>query len=787
MRRFVLAVSLVAPLLALSGGGGSQPAVAAPAGLVDVAVGSAASPTAVEQLPNGRVVVLEQATGRVRLIDPPGGVLPTPALDLDVCSGGERGLLGFTHDPDFGRTGRVYVYYTRDAPGLPGGCVNRVSAFTMQGDTIVASSEQVLIDNISSVNGNHNAGDLEVGNDGFLYVSTGDAGRDPRGDSGAGGANDAARDLSLLNGKILRLDRATGLPAPGNPLANGVACGSRGNVPSTPTTPCREIFAWGLRNPYRFAFDPNTSATRFFVNDVGQVTREEVNEGRAGADYGWNLREGRCPRGENPPCAGPPAGLTDPVTDYPRQFGTYITGGAFVPDGLWPAEYDGAYLFADGGTGSMWILSRGGAVDYGTPFTTGVGGLADMAFVLEPDGLWLYYTLNGSDQVRKLTITNPAVTPPGPLRYRGLARPERAFDSREQSPPAPLRGGTTRLLDLDAPTGARAALVNVTMVRPEGPTFATAWQPRTERPDTSNVNARDGEVVANAAVVPVDATGSMVLYTRATSDVVVDVLGFFAPGGTGGLFRAVDPQRLLDTRQPTGPANEAAVVSSDPVDTVWSVPVAGKLGVPLSGASHVAVILTGVSGTNPSSGYVTASAGGQSSPLVSNLNVNGNVGGVGDRRANLAIVPIGADGAIRVLLHNVDDVVIDVVGWFSAGAGGPDRGELTLTGPTRYVDTRTDEGFPTLGAGGSADFTFPAPVGGAAAVIQNLTLAPSSSQGFLAAYPTGGQRPLVSNLNATGAGQVRAALAITPLATGSSTYFAQNGAELVVDVFGSFD
>ena len=194
-------------------------ASALPSGFIDAPVAAIASPTAVESLPGGRVVVLEQDSGRVRLIDSvTGALLPTAALQLGVCGGGERGLLGFTHDPTFATSGRVYVFYTRPSSGAPGGCVNRVSAFVMSGNTIDPASEQVLLDNISSVNGNHNAGDLDVGADGFLYVSTGDAGGDPRDDSGSGGSNDAAQDLSLLNGKILRIDRFTGAPAPGNPL-----------------------------------------------------------------------------------------------------------------------------------------------------------------------------------------------------------------------------------------------------------------------------------------------------------------------------------------------------------------------------------------------------------------------------------------------------------------------------------------------------------------------------------------------------------------------------------------
>src|SRR4029453_1275852 len=108
----------------------------------------------------------------------------------------------------------VYVYYTHSAPSLPNNCANRVSRFTMSGSTIDPASEVVLLDNISSRGGNHNGGNVEIGSDGFLYVSVGDAGVDPRGDPGV---NDAAQDLSLFNGKILRIT-LDGHPAPGNPL-----------------------------------------------------------------------------------------------------------------------------------------------------------------------------------------------------------------------------------------------------------------------------------------------------------------------------------------------------------------------------------------------------------------------------------------------------------------------------------------------------------------------------------------------------------------------------------------
>jgi glucose/arabinose dehydrogenase len=258
----------------------------------------------------------------------------------------------------------------------------------MSGNTINPASEQVLLDNISSVNGNHNAGDIEIGRDGFLYIATGDAGGDPRDPSSTGANNDAALDRSLLNGKILRIDRFTGAPAVGNPLsgAGTVACGSRGNTVSTPLTLCQEIFAWGLRNPYRFAFDRDAPTTRFFINDVGQSAREEVNDGQLGANYGWNVREGVCPRGQNPPCSAAPAGFVDPITDYPRSAGTFITAGAFVPTAAWPTAFEGGYLFVDGGSGRMWLRTAAGTVDYANPVATGLFGLADMTFVDEVSG-----------------------------------------------------------------------------------------------------------------------------------------------------------------------------------------------------------------------------------------------------------------------------------------------------------------------------------------------------------------------------------------------------------------
>jgi glucose/arabinose dehydrogenase len=788
----LLAVTAAVPAMVVAVVGTESTAVhALPAGFVDSAVGGISSPTGIEQLPNKRVAVLEQHSGRVRLINSvTRAILPTPAIDLDVCSGSERGLLGLTTDPDVGANQRVYMYYTRHASGFPGGCVNRVSAFTMVGDTILANSEQVLIDNISSVNGNHNGGDIEIGNDGFLYVATGDAGRDPRGNSGSAGSNDAAQDLTLHTGNTLRLDRFTGAPAPGNPLSGGgsVACGSRGNLSSTPTTSCREIFSWGIRNAYRFAFDPNTPATRFFINDVGQGTYEEVNDGVKGANYGWNDREGPCSQGETTPCTAAPD-VTDPITAYGRGLGQYITAGAFIPNGAWPAEYDGGYLFVDGGSGRMWLRRSNGTVDYNSPFANVSFSVADMAFVLEPDGWALWYTLNAGSAVRRISIDLPPTSASGPQRFDQLDSPQRVFDSREQNPPTRLRGGTTRMIDVGAPAGATAALVNLTVVRPAGGMYATAWEPRTERPATSNVNAPNAEIVANSAIVPVDGDGNILLYVWSTTHAIVDVSGYFVPsaGATrAGRYNVVDPKRLIDSRIPAGSGNQYSRTSGGGLLEYVNVPVAGKHGVPAS-ASSVALIATGLSGNRSSSGHVTVYAGGGSLPSTSNVNVNGRNSGVSDVRANLVVAPIGADGSIDVKLYNVEDIVLDVVGWFtdSTAASGT-AGRFVRIAPTREVDTRIPQGFGTLGAGSIGTLNPGSVPNGATGVAQNITLAGTFAGGYVTAWPSG-PWPTVSNVNSSAAGQIRAALAFTKLAGGSEKFFSYSGTELVVDVFGYFE
>ena len=359
-------------------------------------------------------MLIATQTGQLRVYAD-GSLVPTPALDLaaagNFCSTSERGLLGVAVDPNFASNGYIYLYYS---PRISGECKNRLSRFTMAGNTVSPASQSILIDSIPAEFGTHNAGDVHVGKDGNLYVSVGDGGGDYAEDSGSGAANDAARDMHALVGKILRITREGGIPAD-NPFQGPgtVRCNTTGFVAAP--NKCQEIYATGLRNPFRIAFDPNATEVKFHINDVGQNTWEEIDLGTAGADYGWNVREGPCVTGSTSNCGAPPAGMTNPIYWY-RQGDPSgcraVTGGAFVPAGIWPPTYTGTYLFADYVCGRIFRLDRQGDGSYlRTDFATSLGSnsAVHMAFGPYNGTQALYYTTYaGGGSVRRIEYTGSA-------------------------------------------------------------------------------------------------------------------------------------------------------------------------------------------------------------------------------------------------------------------------------------------------------------------------------------------------------------------------------------------
>jgi glucose/arabinose dehydrogenase len=792
----LLAASPVAPVVAAT----------VPAGFTDVSIANIGVSTTIGSFPDGRAVALEKS-GRMRIIAN-GAMLPAPAISLSVCDSGEMGLLGFAADPDFGRNAQIYLYYTASIGNCGSGLgrVNRVSRFTMSGNLVVPGSEVVLVDNISALNSNHNGGDIEIGNDGFLYVAIGDAGCNPRSPGQCGGSNAAAQDLGLLNGKILRVDRFTGAGAPGNPLRalGAVPCRTRGNTPATPATWCEEIYAWGLRNPFRFAFDTNTGATRFFINDVGQNRREEINEGQLGANYGWPAREGRCAQSWNgtaatcpPPTADAdqatvatcrPSGTNicvQPIDDYSHNeahadfIGEYITGGSFVPNGAWPAEYDGGYMFTDGSPGTINFRDRNGDINFAAPFGTDAS-VYDLNFVLEPTGWALYYIQNGGN-IRKITYNNTAATPPGPMAYTPLAAAQRAYDSRNAGAASgPIRGGTTRLIDVNPPSSnVRAVLANVTLVRPRGTTYVSAWTPRTPRPFHATVNSPDAGVVANAAVLPVTADGEVVIMTSNTADVVVDVIGFYTTGATtatAGRYVPLTSALVMDSRFPPTAPNNVYTRSG----SVLTVPIDGKFGVSNSSAVILSIIAVNSSPSN--SGWLVAYPSGTAQPPTASANAV-----AGDERMNTVVVPLGANGAIDIFLSGgVTDAEVVVIGMFSnSTAPASTSGLMQLVTATREVDTRVSNPFGRLAANAVVQENPGIVPDGALASIQNVTTVNTGGGGAMTTFG-GPAVPLVPHSISSGPFQTRGVLVMTPQAAGIVRYRVTMDTDLVADVIGYY-
>ena len=200
-------------------------------------------------------------------------------------------------------------------------------------------------------------------------------------------------------------------------------CATRSGSPSTPT-PGRQ---------------------RFFINDVGQGTREEVDEGGIGSNYGWPIREGSCPIGQNPPCAAADPAYTEPITDYRRAaLGQVITGGAFVPNGHWPAEYDGGYLFADGGTGNMWLrrVERDDRLRHAR--SPPASAASPTWRSSRPATASRCTTRSPAAPVRKITIRRRRSLDPDPLAFVAVPPGNRVLDTRLPSAGAKPRAGQHR-------------------------------------------------------------------------------------------------------------------------------------------------------------------------------------------------------------------------------------------------------------------------------------------------------------------------------------------------------
>jgi glucose/arabinose dehydrogenase len=350
--------------------------------------GGLTGPTAIAFLPDGRMLITEQG-GALKLSD---GTSVSTLITIPVCSAIEMGLLGVAVDPNFTSNGFVYLYRTKN----PGSCAtstgrfNEVVRITIgPGDTVNPASLTVLVTGAQTDGGNHNGGCLRIGPDGKLYVGVGDTGLgDNQGGPGSS-TNPYSQDLSVLMGKVLRINLPDGSIPADNPFFN--QAGKRG-----------EIFAYGFRNPFRFSFDPVTG--KLWLADVGDSTVEEIDIVTSGGNYAWPHCEGTLPAG----CEQP--GDIDPIFTYlhsgSSSLGTCIIGGGFAPAGFGGLGND--YFFGDCTSSNIYSAAPTGAQRDGvsTPASFLSGGNTPSDVIFGPDGA-LYYVAESGNEVRRVAPTTP--------------------------------------------------------------------------------------------------------------------------------------------------------------------------------------------------------------------------------------------------------------------------------------------------------------------------------------------------------------------------------------------
>ena len=424
------ALLLVLPLLLLPLADHDRAlAATVPTGFSDqqaVTVGAGAAldqPASMAFLPDGRLLVVEQKSARIRLFV--GGALsptdPVATLPGVRTTDDEQGLLGIAVDP--GWPARPYLYIHCDDAS---GAFLRVSRYTATGDLAFATDGHLAVDPATRYDllnrlpdnaPNHNGGTVRFGPDGMLYVSLGDD-----------MDHCAAQDSSVLVGKILRLDVTRLPPGAGGPPPVALLAAAGNPWAAAPDSNARLVWAQGFRNPFRFSVDPANGA--LFVGDVGEATWEEIDRAAAGGrNFGWPLREGPAPYGLS--CPNPLVTGDAPIYAYDRTGNTAaIIGGCVYrrpsrsPTGL-PFGYEGDYFFSEyysgflrrlTGSGASWSLAtpvagQPSATDWGQGFDE----VSDWA--VGPDGaLWycrqgVNYVPNTGD-IRRIVATGAAGVPP---------------------------------------------------------------------------------------------------------------------------------------------------------------------------------------------------------------------------------------------------------------------------------------------------------------------------------------------------------------------------------------
>lgn len=394
-----------------------------------------------------------------------------------------------------------------------------------------------------------------------------------------------------------------------------------------------------------------------------------------------------------------------------------------------------------------------------------------------------------NSQGTSLAATTNAASPVGGGTFHSLI-PTRILDTRDGTggvAAAPLGSGTTLTVQVAGrggvpATGVSAVVLNATVTDTTGSSFLTVWPRECPMPLVSNLNWTAGVTVPNLVVVALGDSGQLNIYNLfGNANVVFDVAGWFgdASNSTGaeGLFNALTPARLLDTRNGQGPVGQMQTIN---------LQVTGAGGVPATGVSAVVLNVTVTNPTVPS--YLTAWPAGAARPLASNLNFV-----PGQTVPNRVIVKVGAGGQVSLFnFLGSTDVVVDVNGWFTDASNLSGGTAMTGVKPGRAFDTRPGFTGPPpsktpLGPGGTAAIDF---LNGSniSAAVANVTATNPTASGYLTLYPDGVPRPLASDLNFV-PGETVPNLAFVGTGgpnVGFTMFNFQGNTDVIVDLFAFF-